>query len=160
MSNGHDMTEQLEKRVSRLEESTTELLGSVARIESMVGSLTQSHGDVSRRINRPWQWGVVASAFIAIVMLYEMTNRHTDMAIAPVNLNIATLQNGINHLELGRVADDQRSRDVHVMLNGQLIAMQVKLGKQEESMAWMKLFESRHNQRMHDQRVLRLGQEN
>lgn len=145
--NGH--SRQLEARVNRLEEGQTELLSAVARIESMVESLASTQQGVSTRINRPWQWGVVVAAFVAVVAVYEMTLRHTDMALAPLNLNIATLQDGLNHVENLRIGDEERQRDIHVMLNRQLIDQQIMVAKQEEAMEWMKLLENRYNNRLH-----------
>jgi 3-phenylpropionate/cinnamic acid dioxygenase small subunit len=145
--------EQLERRVTRLEEGQAELLSTTSRIESIVENLASGQQGVFKRINRPWQWGIVVAAFVALVSVYEMNNRHTDMSLRPLDLHITTLQNGINHLEEQLVADEERQREIHTMLNRQMVDLTTRLGRQEEAMANMKMLEDRYNRRIHAVRV-------
>lgn len=77
-------TRQLETRVTRLEEGQATLLAATARIESMVENLAGGQKGVYDRMNRPWQWGAVVAAFVAIMSLAGVFGTILNLAISPL----------------------------------------------------------------------------
>ena len=82
----HDPT--LEGRVSRLEETTSNLLSSTSKIESMVETLVSSHQGTQQRLNRPWQWGVVIAGFVALITMAGLFNQTLALTVEPMKENI------------------------------------------------------------------------
>jgi hypothetical protein len=77
-------TEHLESRVTRLEEGQIQLLAGMARVESMVESLAGGQKGVFERINRPWQWGAVVAAFVAILSLAGIFGTILNLSLSPI----------------------------------------------------------------------------
>ena len=141
--------EQLDRRVTRLEETQASLLRSVSRIESMVENLSVGQRGVWDRMNRPWQWGVVVAAVLGLLGLYQAGVQHTTLALEPVRLSVSTVQAQVSDLVTARYDDEQQRKAAHADIHEHLATIREHDAQRDRDIQWLKMLEQRYDNRLH-----------
>lgn len=119
------------KQIGELIQVTGSLAKSLSRTEANVETLLKNQGRVAARLDRPWQWGAVVSAFVALLSFSAMFATILALAIGPLQKELD------NHLAYSRnITGQYESRINH---------LEVSAAVSGESRRWLERMTDRNN---------------
>jgi len=129
-------------KINSVVESVGQLSGVVHRMSAVVESVAENQKATFSRLNRPWQWGVVISVFMALFSMAAMFSVVASLIVGPINAGQA-------RAERTHARDVERNLELHMWFRETIAGMQVGDAEAKANIAWLLKMEERLNNRLH-----------
>ena len=130
-------------RFNQLADVVANLSVNVGTLSSDVKALVANQREVFNRINRPWQWGVVIAAFVAMFTVSGVFATVLTLSLDPVKANLQILTDT-------HARDVERNLDLHMWFRESIEEMRESDSDMEARIAWLEKLEERMNDRLHE----------
>ena len=118
------------------------LSGEVRALTANMNTLMDNQKGMFNRMNRPWQWGVVVAAFIAMFSMAAMFGTMASLIVGPIHDNLV-------HLESVHARDVERNLALHMWFRDSLNVLEQDAAESKKDREWLSKMEERMNLRLH-----------
>ena len=130
------------KRHHQLADVVTKLSVDLGQLSSDVRTLVDNQKGMFNRINRPWQWGVVVAAFVALFTVSGVFATVLNLTISPINASLA---------EVNAEAKSNRTNqmEINMWLRDSIENIRVDNAEFDARVVHLEKMEERLNNRLH-----------
>ena len=129
-------------KINTLAEGLTLVNQNVGKLTAHVETLIENQKGMFSRMNRPWQWGVVIAAFVAMFTVSGVFATILTLSLDPVKSNIQVL-------DLAHARDVERNLELHMWFRESIEEMREGDANMEARIQWLEKLEERINERLH-----------
>jgi hypothetical protein len=133
---------QRDDQIKLITQNQQDIASSVSKLTATVEGLTEGQRGMFSRMNRPWQWGVVLAAFMALASFSAMFGTVLTLSLNPIRDNLT-------HMEANHLRMEEKELALHMMLKEDIENNQIEIARLQEGNRWMEKLEERYNMRIH-----------
>jgi hypothetical protein len=137
-------------QIGQLTQNVGMLQSEIATVSANVSSLLENQRGLFTRINRPWQWGLVGTLFVAMLSIFGAFATILNLTVGPMKETLAEISHTSKERHEMQEAEIHGERDRQLAINMWMREFmeenRVAVGRNEEKMRWLEKIEERYNE--------------
>lgn len=129
-------------KINALAEGLSVVSQSVSKLSANVEVLLENQKGLFNRMNRPWQWGVVIAAFVAMFTVSGVFATVLSLSLDPIKANMHTMTETHSR-------DVERNLELHMWFRNSIEEIREHDAEMDARIDWLEKLEKRQNERLH-----------